>query len=93
MPQNITLLEARNLGRRRPGGSGWLLNDVSLAIDAGDILSLGGASGAGKTLLLRAIALLDPIDHGEVRWLGRRVRGDAAPPFAAAPSTCTSGRP
>ncbi|MGA2031697.1 MAG: ATP-binding cassette domain-containing protein [Thermoguttaceae bacterium] len=75
------LLEARNLGRRHPDGRSWLLEDVSLLIEPGMRLALVGPSGAGKTLLLRALALLDPLDSGDVRFRGTNVRRDGVPPF------------
>jgi putative ABC transport system ATP-binding protein len=58
-----------------------LLDRVSLAIRAGERLALAGPSGAGKTLLLRALAVLDPVDGGEVHWHGRIVRRDLVPSF------------
>lgn len=42
-----------------------LLSPVTLDVDAGAALAITGASGSGKTLLLRALADLDPSD-GEV---------------------------
>lgn len=48
-------------GLRRPG-----LEPVTFAVAAGECLALSGPSGAGKTLLLRAIADLDP-NTGQVR--------------------------
>jgi putative ABC transport system ATP-binding protein len=74
------LLEARGVGRRAPGG-GWLLADVTLALRPGDSVALAGPSGAGKTLLLRALAFLDPLDAGEVRWRGRPVGRGEVPSF------------
>jgi putative ABC transport system ATP-binding protein len=44
-------------------------------------LGIVGPSGAGKTVLMRAIALLDPLDAGSIRWQGRAVRGDAVPSY------------
>lgn len=42
---------------------------VSLALQAGECVAMRGASGSGKTLLLRALADMDPA-VGEVRLLG-----------------------
>lgn len=75
------LLEAQEVGRRNPNGEGWLLDGVSLSIAAGTRLSVTGPSGAGKTLLLRALAMLDPLDRGNVLWKGRSVRRDRIPAF------------
>jgi len=75
------ILQAIGLSRRRPEGAGWLLEDVSLELMPAARLALGGPSGAGKTLLLRALALLDPVDAGEVLFRGRPVRRDQVPQF------------
>ena len=77
------LLEADHIGRRHPEGPAWLLDDVSLEIEPGARLSLAGPSGGGKTLLLRALARLDRLDRGEVRYHGRGVHHDAVPQFRA----------
>ncbi|MCK5383327.1 MAG: ATP-binding cassette domain-containing protein, partial [Gammaproteobacteria bacterium] len=37
-----------------------MIGPVSLVLDEGDCLCISGASGSGKSLLLRAIADLDP---------------------------------
>lgn len=42
-----------------------LLQDCRLTVEAGEVVALRGASGSGKTALLRAIADLDP-NEGEV---------------------------
>jgi putative ABC transport system ATP-binding protein len=44
-------------------------------------MAVFGQSGAGKTLLLRAIALLDPLDSGEIHYRGEVVRGQSVPPY------------
>jgi len=76
-----SMLESRDLGRRHPDGRQWLLDGVSIRVGGGDRVAVVGASGSGKTLLLRALTLLDPIDRGEVRWHGRPVRRDSIPAF------------
>jgi putative ABC transport system ATP-binding protein len=80
----MSLLEAKDLRRRHPDGKQWLLDHVSLGIDATDRWSLAGPSGSGKTLLLRALAMLDPLDGGQLRWQGRPLRHDRIPCFRSA---------
>jgi UDP-glucose/iron transport system ATP-binding protein len=75
------LLEAQEIGRRRDGGEGWLFRGLSLRLGAGERLAVAGPSGAGKTLLLRALALLDPLDEGEVRLRGAAPAAAEVPPF------------
>lgn len=58
---------------RRPDG-GMLLRDLTLALAPGQALLVQGASGVGKTTLLRAIAGLWPYASGRVR---SPVGGDA----------------
>jgi ABC-type Fe3+/spermidine/putrescine transport system ATPase subunit len=52
-----------------------LLRDIALTIDAGEIVSLLGPSGGGKTTLLRIIAGLEPAERGEIIFDGRNLRG------------------
>ena len=54
-------------------GANKILHDVSLAVKPGETLVLFGPSGAGKTVLLRAIAGLDPNATGRVLVDGRDV--------------------
>jgi ABC-type Fe3+/spermidine/putrescine transport system ATPase subunit len=48
-----------------------LLKGVSFSIDAGQTICLLGASGSGKSTILRIIAGLENAESGEVRWQGR----------------------
>ncbi len=75
------LLEANKIGRRHPNGNAWLLDDVSLSIGNGARVAMTGPSGGGKTLLLRALARLDPLDRGAVQFHGKAVQHDAVPHF------------
>jgi putative ABC transport system ATP-binding protein len=52
-----------------------------MAIGPGDRLAVIGPSGAGKTLLLRALAMLDPLDEGILQWKGRRISGMDVPAY------------
>jgi putative ABC transport system ATP-binding protein len=74
-------LKACAIGRRHPRNEGWLIRDVSLALRLGDRLAIRGPSGAGKTVLLRALAILDPLDAGAIHWNGKPVRGELIPSF------------
>lgn len=73
------LLSARDLGRRRPGTNEWLIRGLSLAVEPGERVAVVGPTGAGKTVFLRAMALLDPIQSGSVHWKNRLVTGDFVP--------------
>lgn len=74
-------LEARSIGRRSPVDGKWLLRNVSLEVPLGSITAVVGATGSGKTLLLRSLARLDALDAGEVLWAGQPIRGPAVPGF------------
>ncbi len=75
------LVSADRLMRLHPNRERRLLDGASIAIRPGDRLAVAGPSGAGKTLLLRALALLDAIDGGEVRWKGQGISHDAVPGY------------
>jgi heme exporter protein A len=68
------LLEARGL--RRSFGGLRVLRGVDLTVRAGEAVVVAGANGAGKTTLLRLLAGLMRPESGEVRVLGRPLRGD-----------------
>ncbi len=74
------MLEAVELTRRSAGGE-LLLDRVSFRAGPGERWAVGGPTGAGKTLLLRALALLDAIDAGEVRWHGRSIADAEVPAY------------
>ncbi|HQV56969.1 MAG TPA: ATP-binding cassette domain-containing protein, partial [Ilumatobacteraceae bacterium] len=46
---------------------GSLSIDVGIDVAPGELLAILGPNGAGKTTVLRAIAGLSPIDHGQIR--------------------------
>ena len=47
------------------------VNGVDLEVTAGEVVALLGASGSGKSSLLRAVAGLEDVAAGEVAWDGR----------------------
>jgi heme ABC exporter ATP-binding subunit CcmA len=72
--EGCALLEARGL--RRSFGGLRVLRGVDLTLRAGEAVVVAGPNGAGKTTLLRLLAGLIRPEAGEVRVLGRPVRGD-----------------
>lgn len=70
---NTAILSAQGLRRKTPDGSSFLLQDVTVNLEAGDRLVLSGPSGSGKSLLLRSLVLLDPLQQGTVYFRGRPV--------------------
>jgi putative ABC transport system ATP-binding protein len=73
-------LSAHAVSRRGPNGKP-LLHRVQMEIFPGDRIAVVGPSGSGKTLLLRSLALLDPINEGEIRWKDARIQGHEVPSF------------
>lgn len=51
------------------------VDDVTLRVGQGEIVALVGASGSGKSSLLRAVAGLEPLASGTIRWAGEDLAG------------------
>jgi branched-chain amino acid transport system ATP-binding protein len=49
------------------------IHDLSLEVNNGEIVTLIGANGAGKTSTLRAISGLNPIKSGEITYDGKLI--------------------
>jgi polar amino acid transport system ATP-binding protein len=65
------LLEAVDIRKRY--GRNEVLRGVSFSVERGDVKAVLGPSGSGKSTMLRCLALLEPIDAGEVRLEGRTI--------------------
>ena len=66
-------IELRNISKSF-GGVG-VLHDVSLRLDAGEVLGLVGDNGAGKSTLIKIITGVHQPDSGTIRFDGREVHG------------------
>jgi branched-chain amino acid transport system ATP-binding protein len=74
----VPALEVRHLARRFGGLAA--VDDVSFAVQPGEILGLIGPNGAGKTTLVNLITGLDRPNAGDVLFFGQSVR--RLPPHA-----------
>ena len=48
-----------------------VLSDISLTVDEGQVVSIIGPSGSGKSTLLRCATLLETMDGGSLKYLGK----------------------
>ena len=72
----MALIEASGISKSFGAGSRarHVLDDVSLAVDRGEFVSIAGPMGSGKSTLLGILAGLIPRDRGTVRIDGAPVR-------------------
>jgi iron(III) transport system ATP-binding protein len=63
---------------RRTYGKTLVLDDVSFTAPEGQVVALLGPSGSGKSTILRLIAGLEPVEHGEIIIGGERVSSPGA---------------
>ena len=70
---SITLLELDQLQVHY--GSVQALAGVSLQVQRGELVTLLGSNGAGKSTTLRAISRLLPASGGQIRWRGSDLAG------------------
>ncbi|QKF98332.1 amino acid ABC transporter ATP-binding protein [Aeromonas hydrophila] len=57
-------------------GQHRVLDEVSLTVNAGEVIVILGPSGCGKSTLLRTLNGLEPIQGGEIRFDGERLDGN-----------------
>ena len=58
---------------KRYDGTGEALRNLSFEVDSGDMVFLTGSSGAGKSSLLKLIALIERPTRGQVLFDGRNI--------------------
>lgn len=69
----VPFVLADGIARRDAARGQTLLQPTTFALYAGDRVAITGPSGSGKSVFLRALALLDPLDAGLVLWHGAPV--------------------
>ncbi|PHM74633.1 macrolide ABC transporter ATP-binding protein/permease MacB [Xenorhabdus kozodoii] len=70
-----TLLELKNVSRHYQAGEGQVtvLDDISLSIQAGEMVAIVGASGSGKSTLMNILGCLDKPSSGEYWVAGSNI--------------------
>ena len=66
-----TILEIKNL--KKSYGQNEVLKDISLSVKEGEVISIIGSSGSGKSTFLRSINLLESPSGGEILFHGENV--------------------
>jgi branched-chain amino acid transport system ATP-binding protein len=56
-------------------GKSMAIQDVSLGVPEGAVVSIIGANGAGKSTILRALTGLSPLSGGEIYFQGQKISG------------------
>ena len=69
----MAILEVKNL--KKSFGQLSVLNDINFTLEKGEVLSIIGSSGGGKTTLLRSLNELETPDGGEIIIDGKTVFG------------------
>lgn len=71
-----TLLEVSGL--KVAYGGIQAVKGVSFEVKEGELVSLIGANGAGKTTTLKAVTGLQPVAAGEIKFMGRSIKGQGS---------------
>ena len=63
-------------------GPAHVLHGVSLTVDDGEVVSLVGRNGAGRTTIIESITGLLPVRSGQIRFRGQNIT--KLPPYRRA---------
>ncbi|HEM4129619.1 TPA: amino acid ABC transporter ATP-binding protein [Streptococcus suis] len=70
---NNVILEIKNL--KKSYGQNQVLKDISVTVEKGEVISIIGSSGSGKSTFLRSINLLETPTEGQILYHGQDVLG------------------
>ncbi|GAB1544469.1 ATP-binding cassette domain-containing protein [Scytonema sp. NUACC21] len=76
---NSPILSVQGLGRQIQNR--WLWRDLSFELYSGERVAVLGASGSGKSLLLRALAGLDTVQTGQIIFGGKSINSHFIPHY------------
>lgn len=69
MSEEKLFLEMNNI--KKSFGDLEVLKDISLSVHGGEVLSIIGPSGSGKSTLLRIATMLQTMDSGSIKYMGK----------------------
>jgi putative ABC transport system ATP-binding protein len=81
LPTESVVLQLSAVTRIDPLRHTQLLQATDFQLRSGNRVALTGASGSGKSVLLRTLALLDVADAGQLLWRGERVSSAQVPRY------------
>ncbi|MGL5440382.1 MAG: ABC transporter ATP-binding protein, partial [Filifactoraceae bacterium] len=70
----MSLLEINNISKRYK--ESFVIKDVSLKVEEGEVVSILGPSGVGKTTLFNIISAIEDTESGSVYFKGEDVTGE-----------------
>jgi putative ABC transport system ATP-binding protein len=80
-PADTPLIRATELTRYDPVRHAALLHPTTFSLSGGQRAVITGPSGSGKSVFLRALALLDPVDDGVIQWRGKTIARTGIPAY------------
>lgn len=69
----MSVIEVSHL--KKNFGDNEVLHDISFSVEKGDVISVIGSSGSGKSTMLRCMNLLEIPTDGEIRFHGEDITG------------------
>ncbi len=67
-------VEFRNVTKRFPGSESYAVDHVSVQIEEGELVTILGTSGCGKTTLMKLVNRLYEPDEGDIFLFGENIR-------------------
>lgn len=66
MPENIDIIEFKNISFTYPNGDKKALNNISFNVKKGEKIAIVGENGAGKTTLVKLLSRFYKLDDGDI---------------------------